>query len=66
MKASNAIELRKLAGEHLVESMARELEGGLRDDTQWRSQFAAPGPKAAPRWATRFTAAGGKDARLRG
>ena len=59
------IELRALAGRQLVESMARELEGIRPDGAQLSPHFAAPGPKSAPRWGSRFTVAASKDAPLR-
>ena len=65
MKKSATIELSQLAGQELVESMARELTGVHQDDSQWPSRFAIPGPKAAPRWGSRFATASAKDAGLR-
>ena len=56
------VDLSKLAGKELVESMARELEGVRHDDAQWPSRFVVAGPKAAPRWGNRFVAAGPKSA----
>ena len=71
MKEFETLKLSDLAGEELVKSMTRELEGTPHDETRWPSRFAVPGPKAAPRgekaapkrrWGLRFAASGLKSA----
>ena len=68
MKAITTIELSKLAGKELVQSMAHELEGARQEedapvDSRWPARFVSACPKSAPpRWGERFVAPGPKAA----
>jgi len=67
VKAIKTIELSKLAGKELVESMAHELEGALQEDapadSRWPARFVSACPKSAPpRWGERFAVAAPKSA----